>query len=166
MGNYVTSTNTDNVLWGPFEGINRIDSAARALLRYGGPRNRGILFLRQFAVVNLHKNIIINWTGNSYVSEHRYRRSSDLLYSSGQTSAANVQIQLLMSSNEDDSNNERDSLSTQGLKKRRIQRACDICRRKKSMSNRLCHWNGSLYCKSSSMSVSFISYMPVLHSLS
>lgn len=60
-----------------------------------------------------------------------------------------------MSSNEDECN-EGDSLSTQGLKKRRIQRACDICRRKKSMFNRLCHSELLPYHSiSSSMSVPF-----------
>jgi hypothetical protein len=71
-----------------------------------------------------------------------------------------------MSSNEDDCI-DGDSLATQGLKKRRIQRACDICRRKKSTSNQTLslietfRYIDIVYlvrCQSL-----FTIYMPVLH---
>ena len=76
------------------------------------------------------------------------------------------QIHLLMSSNEDDYN-DGDNLSAQNSKKRRIQRACDICRRKKSMSKMQCRRNIFLYCIFSSMLVSFSSYRasPILISI-
>jgi len=64
-----------------------------------------------------------------------------------------------MSSNEDDFN-DADTPVNQGLKKRRVQRACDICRRKKSKSKRLYHQIIFSSRISSSMSVSFTSPMP------
>ena len=61
-----------------------------------------------------------------------------------------------MSSHEEEYN-DADNFSAQGLKKRRIQRACDICRRKKSMLTRSESVLKSLNRISSSMLVSFSS---------
>ena len=99
----------------------------------------------------------------SSCGNHGYRRS--YLVSAKFGGKILDQIQLLMSSNEDDYN-DGDSLSTQSLKKRRIQRACDICRRKKSMSNSvIIEFFSYVVMLSSSMSVLFHqSHGQVLHS--